>query len=281
MKRFTKLMIFLFACSIILLAGQKTEAADDVQIGNSSTQSGASQYTLAIGNSYWTETNGIGYVSFVTPAQEGYVNIEYKNLTISGWAYVYIRKNSGDTLGYTDRTQNNTANFEYKSEIGCRNGAKLEPNTRYYIQVGKNNTPGNAKLTVTFHADSNPNSKANAETVSLNTPYIRSIDSSGDADSDYFKFTATSSGAHHFTITNTTCNASLDYVIRKWNSDEIVKNSKGYSVSDYVYNGNTDEHDITLEAGQSYYLIVYDGARGNYSFTISNESVKGISMTSS
>lgn len=106
-------------------------------------------------------------------------------------------------------------------------------------------------------------------------------DSTDLTDEDYFKFTALTSGMHRFTLTNTTVNAWLDYEIRKWNTDELVKNMNNNDVRSDISNGNTATHDMMLEAGQTYYLKVSENRSGNYTFMINNQSVKKITMVSS
>lgn len=279
-KMILKILVLLMIVGIGI-SWQKDAECAEIQTGTSSTLSGGANYTLQIGQEYWASTNGIGYVSFVTPSTEGYITVEHKNISVSGWSYAYIKNAIDEELAKDDAYVNGTNTFEFKSETGKRNDATLVPNTRYYIRIGKEGYSGNIKLTVTFRADANPNGKANAETIRLNTSYTRSIDSNQLTDDDYFKFTATSSGAHHFTINNSTNDSWLDYRIRKWNSDELVKRTNGYDMSDDVYKNNTAEYDVVLEAGQTYYLVVYGSGVGNYTFTISNQSVKSISMTSS
>lgn len=281
-KKYIKALLFcaMFAIGFVL-TGMNAECAE-TYIGNSATMQGANAYTLQVGREYYTTVNGAGYVSFVTPSTEGYVNVAWKALTINdGSSSVKIRKHTGEILAKDWHYNGRELNFEFKSEWNERNRAILAPNTRYYIEIGENGETGNVKLVVSFDDDPNPNGKYQAENVGLNRLYTRTIDSVGSNDVDYFKFRATSSGAHRFTFNNATCSASLNYEIRKWNSEELVKRTNGRDMSDYTYNNGTDEYDIVLEAGQDYYLSVYDGSRGTYNFSINNQCVKSISMNSS
>lgn len=283
-KRFS-LIAFLALFVLFGVCSSKTAKAAEIYTGNSNTLEGAVSCPLAINTEFYTTLKGYtGYLSFVTPAQEGFIRVEYKNITMSGWKYCYVKTAAGDTLACSDRSQGNTANYEFKSETANNNGALLAPNTRYYIQIGQNDETdisGNAKITVHFTADNNPDGKAQAETVALNTAYTRSIDSTDLTDEDYFKFTAQTTGIHRFTLTNTTVDAWLDYEIRKWNTDELVKNTNSSDIRNDVYTGRTATHDMMLEAGQTYYLKVSENRSGNYTFMINNQSVKKITMTAS
>lgn len=284
--RFQFSLVALLALFVLFGAfSSKPAKAAEIYTGNSDTLEGAVSCPLGLNTEYYTTLKGYtGYLSFVTPAQEGFIRVEYKNITMSGWKYCYVKTAAGDTLAYDDRSPGNTANFELESETANNNGAALAPNTRYYIQIGQNDETdisGNAKITVHFTTDLNSDGKAQAETVALNTPYTRSIDSTDLTDEDYFKFTALTSGIHRFTLTNTTVNAWLDYEIRKWNTDELVKNTNNNDVRSDISNGNTATHDMMLEAGQTYYLKVSENRSGNYTFMINNQSVKKITMVSS
>lgn len=282
-KRTLKQCVMMIAiCFSFLLFGFQVKA--ESQIGNSSTMSSAPQ--LTIGETYWIVTNGLGYVSFVTPSQPGYVQVEYKNITIDAWAYGIVMDVSGEKLAESDRRPNGTATFKFRSDsdktVGNSAGAVMSPNTKYYIRVGYKEKSGNVKLTVRFRADSNRDKKEYAEPINMNKEYTRSIDGiiGNDNDDDYFSFVAASSGAHHFSINNAT-GGRLYYCIRKWTSDEYIKRTNNSDMNSDISNNSKGEYDIVLEAGQKYYLDVWGGSVGNYSFKISNESVKSISMTSS
>ena len=245
----TYLMMLLLLCGV-LLGGSKVYAAETQFYP---TTDKASAPVLGINNDgYYAVTNGLGYASFVTPSQGGYIEVEYKNISISGWAYAGVYTAIDEELARTDRSSGGSAIFRFRSEQGKRNDSQLEPNTKYYIQVGKTDCPGNVKIVIRFRPDNNPDGKEQAEEIRLNQEYTRSIDGyvGSDNDNDYFKFTATKSGAHHFTINNA-CSGWLNYCVRKWNSDEYVKKTNGNDMKDDTYSGNTAEYDIVLEAGQT------------------------------
>ena len=272
----TYLMMLLLLCGV-LLGGSKVYAAETQFYP---TTDKASAPVLGINNDgYYAVTNGLGYASFVTPAQGGYIEVEYKNISISGWAYAGVYTAIDEELARTDRSSGGSAIFRFRSEQGKRNDSQLEPNTKYYIQVGKTDCPGNVKIVIRFRPDNNPDGKEQAEEIRLNQEYTRSIDGyvGSDNDNDYFKFTATKSGAHHFTINNA-CSGWLNYCVRKWNSDEYVKKTNGNDMKDDTYSGNTAEYDIVLEAGQTYYLDVWHDNIGNYTFSFSDQCVQSINM---
>ena len=279
MKRKLQVFTLFVAMFIITMMGNKAQAQEQY-IGNSTTINGASKYSLAINQEYYTTLSGApGYVSFQTPNQEGYIVITYKNISMDGGVNCCIETAIGDELAYDYEWANGTSTFEFKCESGKKNNAKMDMNTRYYIHIGKDDDPsGNAKLQVQFVPDPNPNGKAEAEAIVWNTDYIRTIDANYEDDIDYYKFTAPSSGACRFTITNTDSGSSIDYEIRKWNSDELVKSLKNYDVRDYVYKNNTEEWDMSLEAGVTYYLKISGDEVGTYAFRISNERVQSITL---
>lgn len=270
-------------CAALLFAlgfaGREAECAETQIFPSDTMEAGP---VMNVGEEYYAQTDGFGYVSFVTPSEEGYVVVEYKNISISGWAYGKVYSSIGEELASNDNYMGNSCTFTFKSEVGGRNEAGMATGTKYYIRVGKDGSAGNVKLAVQFRKDDNPDGKECAEQVRLNTLYTRSIDvgTNGVQDYDYFKFTASSSGAHHFVINNACSSSYLYYSIRKWTSDEYVKKTNGYDMNDSTYYGNSAEYDISLEAGETYYLTVWGKSIGNYTFYLSNQSITSISMTS-
>lgn len=120
------------------------------------------------------------------------------------------------------------------SEPGLRNGAELEPNTRYYLEVGNSGDSGNVLFSVDFCPDSNPNGKEQAEEIALNTEYTRSIDSDNYKmrDYDYFTFTTSKNGGYRLSITQSSTNWDFHYEVRKWATDELAKESDGSDAQD-------------------------------------------------
>lgn len=273
------LLCALMVCGLVF-CGTKAYAAE-TQFTPGATMEKGSQ--LGMNNDgYYATTNGVAYASFVTPAEGGYLEIEYKNISIDAHAYANILSISGDTVGSAGNWKGDSEVIKFRSEPNGRNGAKLQPNTKYYIQIGKEGYTGNVKLVLTFTKDVNPDGKAQAETIVFNKEYTRTIDGNigyNDPDHDYFKITAATTGACHFKIVNAT-DATLRYAIRKWGSDEFVKKTNNYDMDDRMYGNGTEEYDITLEAGQTYYLDVYGDTKGNYTIMFNNQSVKSITMPS-
>ena len=282
MKHMKKALVLAMAMVASMLFGTAVFAAD-VEIGHAPNKDGASAYTLEIGKEYFTSLSGApGYVSFVTPVQEGYVTVRCKNINIGNNQYFAVKTQSDEIL--TDNTwvsNGNSVDWEYKSEtVDKKNGAKLEPNTRYYIVLGENQPSGNVKFSVTFVADANANSKAEAEEIALNTEYTRSMDAWNLTDVDYFRFQAKTTGRHRLTINNAG-SSYLKYELHKWNSDELVKNISNRDISESWLSGD-DTHtvDANLEAGEWYYLCVWHNKIGNYTFSISNQQVTSIAIPS-
>lgn len=280
LKTVLAMLLLLFG---ITSAGIKADAAETPFYP---TPDKASAPVLGLNNEgYWAETNGECYASFITPAESGYLEIEFKNISIDGSTRAIVYSATDEILADYGCYPSNTLLHDFRSEPGRRNNSLLEPNTQYFIKVGKENCPGNVKLIIRFRADANPDGKEQAETIAFNQEYIRSCDGytwydgDRDTDNDYFKFTANTSGAHHFKINNA-CTNELYYEIRKWSSDEFVKTVKGYDMKEMAYPNNTKEYDIVLEAGQTYYLNVCNryGVVGNYSFYFNDQRVQQIVM---
>lgn len=287
-NNFIKSLLF---CMMLLagftVTGVKAECAE-TQIWPGTSIGSAP--TMQIDKEYWAETNGLGYVSFVTPSQGGYIEFEYKNIDIDTSADVIVCTASGAQLDGGAAYPGSSKFLKFRSEPGKRNNSLMEPNTKYYVQVGEKpfygtEYPGRVKIIVRFRQDNNPDGKAYAQDIQFNKEYTASIDGCADdgwedteKDNDYFKFTATSSGVHRFKITNAASKGSLNYAVRKWNSGECVKQVQGSDMKDFTYGGRTEEYDIVLEAGQTYYLRVMSEYVGDYTFSFSNQCVKSISM---
>lgn len=270
------LMMMLLVCGV-LFGGSKVYAAETQCFPTVDKESAP---ILEINtDGHYAATNGLGYASFVTPSEGGYIEVEYKNISIDGWAYGIVCSAIDEVLAEDDRMAGNSVVFRFRSEPGKRNNSVLEPNQRYYIRVGKENCPGKVKIVIRFRADSNPDGKEQAEEIQLNQEYTRSIDGyvGNDNDDDYFKFTAVKSGPHHFTINNA-CAGWLNYCVRKWNSDEYVQKTNGSDMKNDTYSGNTEEFDIVLEKGQTYYLDVWHDNIGNYTFSFNDQCVQSITM---
>ena len=277
MKHMKKALVIVMAMVASMLFGTAVFAAED-PIGNASNQDGAPAYTLEVGKEYYTTLSGsAGWLSFVTPAQEGYVTVKYKNVSMGNWIDGYVKTGVGEIVAEGERRNGGSYSWEFQSETNKNNDAILEPNTRYYIQVGGNGVTGNAIFSVTFVPDINPNGKNSAEQIQLNTEYTRSIDSWDKTDNDYFVFQATTTGQSRITINNT-CSGWFNYELRKWNSDDLVKNTRNYDVRDDIYGNNSAVIDVNLEAGQLYYLHFWHNKIGNYTFSVSNQQVTSIAI---
>lgn len=279
----TVLATAVFLCSVAF-TGMKAEAAEQKFIPTLDMETAP---VLGINNEgYWAETAGECYASFITPQEGGYLEIECKNISIPYSTSCIVYNATQEVLANYYAYEGGTLLHDFRSEPGRRNNSLLEPNTKYYIKVGNSKYSGNVKLVIRFRADANPDGKEQAETISLNREYTRSSDGYTwdkkgyrDPDHDYFKFTANSSGAHHFKITNTSGDR-LYYDIRKLNSEELVKTVNGRDMQSNTWNDDTSEFDILLEKGQMYYLTVHNGngSVGNYTFSFNDQRVQQIVM---
>lgn len=282
MKQMKRMMNFVCGCFLLLVlglfVGSTCSNAAETPIAPSTEMGSAPE--IAIGSSYYATMNEYsGYVSFVTPAEGGYVTVYYKNISIPGSASAYVKTATGEVVADDYNYAGGSTTWELQCEPGKRNGAELEPNTKYYLQVGHGEKTGNVLFSVSFRADANPDGKDQAEEIALNTSYTRSIDADEREDWDFFKFTTGKGGGHRLTISKTGGN-SFHWYVRKWTTDELAKKSNGYDADDYFY-GSQKEEDITLEANTTYYLKVWDKGVKNYTFSINNQSVTGISIVPS
>jgi len=272
------LLCALMVCGLVF-CGTKAYAAE-TQFTPGATKEKGPQ--LGMNNDgYYAVTNGVGYARFTTPAEGGYLEIEYKNISLDDRPYVNVLSISEEVVGRTRAWADDTAVMQFRSAKDGIEGAKLEPNTTYYLQFGEAGKSGNVKFVLKFTKDANPDAKNQAETIAFNKEYTRSIDGhvGNDSDDDYFKFTAATSGACHFKMVNAT-NGTLYYCVRKWGSDEYVKKTDNRDMDNRTYGNETSEYDIVLEAGQTYYLDVWGDTKGNYTFIFNNQSVKSITMPS-
>lgn len=273
-------LAFVLLFGLWLMLGSEDIRAAEEYMETGTSMLGSPQ--INIGQTYYTTISSRkGYVSFVTPAEGGYVTVYCKNVSIRNENYPalktgteeILKDNWGDSAGYA-------ATWEFRSEPGLRNGASLEPNTRYYLEMGNTGDSGNVLFSVSFQADANPDGKEQAEEIALNAEYTRGIDSNsyGLEDHDYFKFTTQKNGGHRLTLSQSeTGGGFFNYEVRKWSTDELAKRSNGYDASSYFYSSST-EVDIALEANTTYYLKIWSYGRRTYTFSVNNQSVTGISI---
>ena len=279
MKSFKRsfLMIFsmlLVLCAAMVMNNKKADAAETLVAPSASM---ATAPEIQVGATYYaTMNNEVGYVSFVTPAQGGYVTVYFKNISMDSWSNAYVKTFTDESLHHFDVYKGNESSVEYKSEPGKAHNATLEPGTRYYIQMGDENKAGNVLFSVSFAADINPNGTDQAEPIALNTSYTRTIDADKQDDLDCFKFKTTTGGAARLTFSKTG-NGWLKYSVRKCSTLELAKNSKGYDINDDFY-GSSTEIDAVFEPNTEYYLQFWKEGKTTYTFSICNQSVTSIAM---
>lgn len=276
-RNMLKLLYSLILLAVLWLAiGNVESKAAEVPIAPSGDMASAPQ--IAIGTSYYaTMNNYSGYVSFVTPAENGYIQIYYKNISISDGATAYIKTVTGEVISEMYKS----AGYSGLVEGTCDVGYDLEPGQRYYIQVGNSSDEGNVLFSVSFQSDSNPDDQTRAEEISLNKEYTRSIDSDIVNDYDYFKFTTQKNGGHRLSLSRSVTGNDFSWEIRKWTTDELAKKSDGRDASGYIgsYYSSTTV-DISLEANTTYYIQFKSKGIQNYTFSINNQSVTSISIPS-
>lgn len=281
-KSLKSLLTVVLAVAMIFIYAPQTMAAS-TEIGNSGTREGADAYTLTVGQEYTTTLNGVeGYVSFVTPAQEGYVLVAYKNISMSGTHACYITDAAGKVVGQFSAALGEGLSLEFKSEESNRNGAKLAPNTRYYIQIGETASQPNGSATVsaTFIADDCANGKAGAKVISPNATYTGKLDSAKTTDHDWYSITATKTGTHRVFLKNISMLDQISIQLYDENGDWISDIYKSWASGIAYDRGDGEDHiDVKLEAGKSYYIEIY-GKKGEYALCVSCQTIETITLES-
>lgn len=287
MKRHVKnLSIFLVMLTVLLFAPALVSQASTFEVKEGTSKAGAATVNVD-GNTYYftrglSDRSAVSWFKFTTPnVSDGYLTLTYKNNDSDSYSEFAIVAASGSTVASDSYIyENRSSTCEEYVSVNGRYGAAMEPNTTYYIQVTGIYQSKHAQFTLSYVEDRNPNNAASAETVALNQTYTRSIDSNSWTDEDYFLFQARRTGEHRFTITNISVDDGLDYAITRKDTGEIIKSTKGNSVSDnYLYDNRTDKWDVELEAGTWYCLKVSENTKGNYSFSVTDARVSGISLS--
>lgn len=293
-RRSIVMICILFAISgVIMIFGNNNVKAAEVQAFPSTEMSTAPE--IAVGTSYYAKLpeGEISYVSFVTPPETGYVTVTIKNITVDYWQNSIL---GGDytaciksTLGFSEGkieafSRDRSSSVELLSDINKAHEAKLESNTRYYIQFGQDDKrhchEGNILFSVAFSKDENPNGYDQAEVINLNTQYTRTIDSNELTDTDYFKFTTTNGGAARISISCSAAYYGVSYNIRKCSTLEFARNSSGEDINGTF--GTLDKSykyvDAVFETNTSYYFAVWNKGVRSYTFSINNQTVSSIQM---
>ena len=283
-KNMKSLLTIVMSVFMIFVLAPKAMAAE-TEIGNSETKEGADAYTLTIGQEYITTLNGVeGYVSFVTPEQEGFVLVALENRTISGTISYSITDAAGEEvgLGPYSISKGDYPSLQFKSEKNNANGASLAPNTRYYIQLGATDSQpnGNVGVSVKFSADDCPEGRTGAKEISPNVTYTGKLDAMKLTDKDWYVVTATKSGQHRIFLKGINrldeINLQLYDEYNQW-----IKDMSGSWASATVKTWGKDQDtiDIMLEAGKKYYLEV-TGSKGEYSINVNCQTIETINIES-
>ncbi len=283
MKRRAKaiVMSMVFALAMVLTTVFSVPvSAAEVPMGYSDTIPGADAYVAPFDTDLVITLNGAekSYISFVTPAEEGYIDLQVKNASVSEGFVATVMTASGSQISNTTLSSNSSKTWNYKSEVNSANSATFEPGQRYYICFSKRSyydaPVGSAKVMLTFVRDINPNGRDSAETIALNQEYVRSLDSTAGTDIDYFKFTANSTGKHQITLTNAATD-NVNIKIKKGLSQEIILN-KSVSAS------KTDSFMFDAEGGQDYWVEITNASwcdpYGQYTFKVSDARVQSITL---
>lgn len=281
LKNLTMTLLLALVC---VAAPALVSDAASIQLRDSASMSG-SAWLDEYNQDYFFERSldqgDASWFWFLTPASSnGYVRVTIKNNDAYDWVDYAVCSSDGSQLWTDDCYQNGEKTKEFYMSANGQYSAVMEPSTIYYIKVWDMPKGTHMKFHLEYSQDKNPNGKASAQRINLNQTYSASMDASlgQNTDTDYFVFTAKNSGNHSFKITNATVDTWLDYSIREWNGDEIVKDTNGRSVSDDVYRNNTKTHEVYLEQGVSYYITVSEEHSGNYSISVSNARVSSIKL---
>lgn len=277
-----RLLAMVLTMAMIFVMSPKASAAG-TETGNSGTREGAEAYTLTVNQEYVTALNGVeGYVSFVTPEQEGFVLVSYTNKTMSGTHVCYITDAAGKEIGKYSASYGDSLSLEFKSESNNTNGAKMATGTRYYIQIGETDSQPNgiAAVSVKFFADDCPEGKVGAREVSTNTVVKGRLDASKSTDNDWYTVTAAKTGQHRIILKNISLLGQVHIQMYDETGD-WMKGKTGSWASAIAYDWGNGEAsiDVMLEAGRRYYLEVR-GQKGEYSFNVNCQTVESISVES-
>lgn len=288
MTRYYKYMIYgLLVISMVITTMSGVQVcAKEVQSGYAQTLTDADAYTLKMNSDYYMVMQGEGYVSYETPEQAGYITIQVKNISLPQTVRFCVMQKSGEILESVSVDPGKADTMEMKSDLSGSPFAALEAGEHYYIGILADNvlaplTNGNIKVQIGFQEDQNGNDKSEAESIALNTDITRSMDSIYGNDIDYFKFTTARSGVHRLILTNAQSEHSIQYMLREWDSDAVVRDTKNTLMKTYVSPTETISVDANLNTGRTYYLMVkQDGANsiGGYTFRISDIRAASIQL---
>lgn len=282
-RNMKSLLTIVMAVIMILVLAPKTMAAE-TEIGNSETKEGADAYTLMVNQEYITALNGVeGYVSFVTPEQEGFILVSVENKNISDTLFCYITDAAGKEVAkYSSMSYGDSLSLEFKSEKNNANGVKLAANTRYYIQLGTTDSQpnGNVGISIKFSADDCPEGRTGAKEISPNVTYTGKLNAMKSTDSDWYVFTAAKSGQHRIFLKNISMQEEIRVQVydeyRQWIMDMSGSWAHG-SVT--AWGDDQDTIDIMLEAGKKYYFEV-TGRKGEYSINVNCQTIETINIES-
>ncbi len=283
-KNMKSLLTIVMSVFMILVLAPKAMAAE-TEIGNSETKEGADAYTLTIGQEYITTLNGVeGYVSFVTPEQEGFVLVALENRTISGTLPYDIIDAAGEEvgLGPYSISKGDYWSLQFKSEKNNANGAQLAPNTRYYIQLGATDSQPNGKVgvSVKFSADDCPEGRTGAKEISPNVTYTGKLDAMKLTDKDWYVVTATKSGQHRIFFKSISRLEEINLQVYDEYNQWIQDMSRSWAHATVkTWGKELDTIDIMLEAGKKYYLEV-TGGKGEYSINVNCQTIETINIES-
>lgn len=157
----------------------------------------------------------------------------------------------------------------------CTYNGKLKSNQKYIIKISYC-ASGNFIINLNFTKDEIGDTKEASTAINCNQDIVSSID--GYNDSDYFSFVAQANGPHYFKFINTSVNTWLYFSIHKWSTEERLW-------YDDLYTNYSQTTTLNLEQGQKYYISVYYNSSytytGNYTFSISNQTVSSIQLSPS
>lgn len=192
------------------------------------------------------------WYSFTTGAEDGYYYVQAKNLSMSKSCTVSIRDSFSKSISYVSISAGNEKETTKKL---------LEANTTYYVKV--NGSPSKTSdVTYEFYLfvlqDDAGNVPEKAKAVNGEVPMSGSHELKGDV--DYYTFTTGIAGNYTISAYNNS-SKSKSFAIY----DEFNKSVGSISVPAY---GEKKLDTKMFEANSVYYIKVYGGDEGDYSFRV-------------
>ena len=195
-------------------------------------------------------TDDRDYVKFTTDSDNAYYHINYKSLSVTERAYIWLNDADGNEVLYDD-------------PYGiCNNNYTrlLKPDSTYYILF--KGSGGNYEFSITKKSDIYYDVKDKATQIELSTVYTTAFE--GTDDRDYVKFTTDSDNAYyHINYESLSVNERRYIWLTDTDGNDILYNDP--------YGQSNNNYNKLLKPNSTYYIL-FKGSGGNYKFSITKKS---------